>query len=98
APCAPVDGLRSAARVRSLARAPAGEQVDAVAELPRLSEPQRPGSARLAEEALPGADDDRVDEQAQLVDEVVLDQRPHELRAAVHDDVPFVPALQRLDL
>ena len=47
------------------------------------------GSAwgRVAEEALAGADDDRVDQQPELVDEVGLEQRLRELRAAVHDDV-----------
>ena len=35
---------------------------------------------RSGEEAFAGADDDRVDHQAELVHEVVLDQRLHELR------------------
>src|SRR5436305_1406167 len=44
--------------------------------------------AGLAEEALPGAEHDRVDHQPQLVDEVVLHQRAHELEAGVDDDLP----------
>src|SRR3954470_5219441 len=44
--------------------------------------------ADLAEEAFAGAEYDRVDLQPQLVDEVVLHQRPHELEAGHDEDVP----------
>src|SRR5437899_11355691 len=42
--------------------------------------------ARLAEEALAGAEHHRVDLQAQLVDEIVLHQRAYELEAGPDDD------------
>jgi hypothetical protein len=42
----------------------------------------------LAEQALAGSEHDRVDHQSQLVDEVVLHQRVHELGTGVDDDVP----------
>jgi hypothetical protein len=44
--------------------------------------------ARLAEEALAGAEHDREDLQPQLVDEVVLHQRVHEPEAGRDDDFP----------
>ncbi len=44
--------------------------------------------AGLVEEALAGPKHDRVDQQPQLVDQVVLHQRAHELTAARDDDVP----------
>ena len=43
--------------------------------------------AGLAEQPLAGAEHDREDEQPQLVDQVVLDQRPRELVAGVDDDL-----------
>ena len=52
---------------------------------------------RGAEEALAGADDHRVDLKVQCVDEVVLDQRLRELRAAVDDDVALVPPCELRD-
>ena len=56
----------------------------------RVDEPQRLLVARLAEEALAASEHDREDHQPQLVDEVVLEQRLHELGAAVDDDVAVV--------
>ena len=44
--------------------------------------------AGLAEEALAGTEHDREDDQPQLVDQVVLDQRAPELIAGVDDDFP----------
>ena len=54
--------------------------------------------AGLAEQALAGPEGDRVDPQTQLVDQVVLDQRAYELKAAGDDDVPVYVLLQRRDL
>src|SRR6266581_3127640 len=56
------------------------------------------GLPRLREEALAAPEDDREHHQAQLVDEVVLDQRLHELGAAVDHDVPVLLLLQLGDL
>src|SRR4029453_556976 len=41
----------------------------------------------VAEKPLPLSDDDRTDHEIQLIDQAVLQQRPHQHRAAVHDDV-----------
>ena len=46
----------------------------------------------------PTPEDDREDLQPQLVDQVVLDQRASELKAAGDDDVPVYVLLQRRDL
>ncbi len=64
----------------------------------RVDQPQRLLVARAVEEAFAGAEDDREDHQAQLVDEVVLDEGLHEPRAAVDDDVAvsFLPQLPDL--
>src|SRR5580704_15325252 len=51
-------------------------------------------AARLAEQALAGPDHDGEDEQPQLIDEVVLEQRAPELVAGVDDDVPVHVLLQ----
>src|SRR5919108_2128390 len=58
------------------------EENDAVIEAPGIDEPHWLLVARLAEEALALAEHDREDLQPQLVDELVLDQRPQELEAA----------------
>ena len=63
-----------------------------------VDELQRLRSARPGKKALPRADDDRVDHEAQLVDESVLDQCLGELRTAVHDDVAVVLRLELFDL
>ena len=65
---------------------------------PRLDEAQPLRSARLVEEALARSDDHGIDLQAQRVDEVVLDQRLCELRAAVDEDVSGVLLLELRDL
>src|SRR5439155_5743729 len=65
---------------------------------PRLDEAQPLRSARLVEEALARSDDHGVDLQMECVDEVVLDQRLGELRAAVDSDVPLVLLLELLHL
>ena len=67
-----------------------GEDRHAVADHLRVGELQRLLVARLAEQALAGAEHDREHHQPQLVDEVVLEQRLRELRAAVDDDVAVV--------
>src|SRR5438876_1094468 len=54
--------------------------------------------AGLAGQALAGPEGDREDLQPQLVDQVVLDQRAYELKAAGDDDVPVYVLLQRRDL
>src|SRR5260370_18234872 len=54
--------------------------------------------AGLAEQALADLEGDREDLQPQLVDQVVLDQRAYELKAAGDDDVPVYVLLQRRDL
>jgi hypothetical protein len=51
--------------------------------------------AGLAEQALADPEGDREDLQPQLVDQVVLDQRACELKAAGDDDVPVYVLLQR---
>src|SRR6266545_4907191 len=53
--------------------------------------------AGLAEEALAGAEHDRVDLQPQLVDQVVLHQRAYELEAGGDDDFPVELLLQLRD-
>src|SRR5260370_40556377 len=62
------------------------EDGDAVADRLRVDEPQRLFVARVAEEALARPEDDGEDHQPQLVNEVVFDQRLHELGAAVDDE------------
>src|SRR5271154_3356715 len=54
--------------------------------------------AGLAEQALADPGGGREDLQPQLVDQVVLDQRAYELKAAGDDDVPVYVLLQRRDL
>src|SRR5262249_38315127 len=54
--------------------------------------------ALFAEEPLAAAEQHRSDEQVQRVDEPRLEQRPAELRAAVHLDLARVRLLQLLDL
>lgn len=52
-----------------------------------VGEPERLERAVLAEDAFAGAKDDRVDHHSELVDQVVLDQRPYQLGAADHVQV-----------
>src|SRR5258708_22309645 len=52
----------------------------------------------LAEQALAGPEHDRVNEQPQLIDQVVLHERAPELIAGVDDDVPVQLPLQLGDL
>src|SRR6201982_2614504 len=54
--------------------------------------------AGLAEQALADPEGDREDLQPQLVDQVVIDQRAYELKAAGDNDVPVYVLLQRRDL
>ena len=72
--------------------------MDAVADGLRGGEPQPLCRARFPEEPLAGADDDRVDLEVEGVNEVVLDQRLDELRAAMNDDVAVVSLLELPDL
>jgi hypothetical protein len=74
--------------LRFLARQLVDEDGDAITDRFRVRKPQALLLAPVAEEALAGPQDDRENHQAQLVDEVVLDQRLHELGAAVDHDVP----------
>src|SRR6266487_5261607 len=61
-----------------------------------VDELQRPRpAAAVPEDALAGAQDDRVDHQPELVDKVVLYQRLHQLRAAEHVQIAAVLLLQR---
>jgi hypothetical protein len=55
-------------------------------------------SDSFPEEAFAGADNDGVDLQVQGVDEVVLDQRLGELRAAMNSYVAVASRLELLDL
>src|SRR3954453_2221439 len=81
--------------VHRLLRGPlVDEELDAVAEGSRLGEPQPLGLARTVEEPLARADDHRIDEQVEGIDEVVLDQRLRKLRATVNEDVSLVPLLE----
>src|SRR5207249_3254380 len=61
-------------------------------------EPHRFLVAGLAEEALAGPEHDRVDLQAQLVDEIVLHQRAYELEAGPDDDFAVLLMLQSRNL
>src|SRR5207237_8474412 len=78
---------------------PVGEDDDAVrADGFRGGEVQRLRLTRVLEEALAGAQNDREDHQAVLVDEVVLHQGPDELGAAVDEDFALAALLQLRDL
>src|SRR3954452_6107930 len=61
----------------------------------RADEAQRLLLAGVAKEALAGAEHEREDREAHLVDEIVLHQRVHELTAGVDDDLPVHLLLQR---
>ena len=65
-----------------------GEEGEAVTDGPGVEEANGFLVAGLVEEALASPEHDRVDHQPQLVDQVVLHQRVHELTAGVDDDVP----------
>ena len=69
-----------------LARGLEDEDLDSLADGPRVGQAQSLLS-RLAEEPLAAAEDDRKDHQAQLVDEVLIEQPLHELGAAMDDHV-----------
>src|SRR6266566_7623139 len=75
-----------------------GEEGEAVTDGPGVEETQGLLVAGLAEEALASPEHDREDDQPQLVDQVVLDQRAPELIAGVDDDVPVQLLLQFRDL
>jgi hypothetical protein len=60
-----------------------------------IDEPERPLHSVLTEEALAAADEERVDHQAELVDEVVLEERVDELRAPDRVQRVAVLLLQR---
>src|SRR3954451_12794267 len=64
------------------------EDRHAVADRLRVLQPQALLVARLAEEPLAVAEDDREDHEPQFVDEVVLDECLNELDAAGHQDHP----------
>src|SRR6266513_3315911 len=86
--------IRPAARWLGVSDGLVGEEGDAVIECPGIDEAHGFLIAGLAEEALTGPEDDRVDLQPQFVDEVMLYQRAQELEAAGDDDVPVQLVLQ----
>jgi len=61
----------------------------------RLGQREPGQRAVVGEQALSGADGDRVQQQVQLVDQVVRQQRVYELTAAVGEDVLAGPRLER---
>ena len=71
-----------------------GEEGDAVVECPDVDEAHGFLVAGLAEEALASPNHDREDLQPQLVDEIVLDQRVHKLKAGGDVDLPVLLVLQ----
>ena len=75
-----------------------GEEGEAVTDGLGVDEAHGLLVAGLAEEALAGSEHDWEDDEPQLVDEVVLDQRVHELVAGVDEDVPVELLLQLRDL
>src|SRR6202035_3992815 len=74
------------------------EDGDAVTDDLRVHQPHWLLAGRVAEETLAAPQDDGEDHQPQLVDQVVLKKRLHELGAAVHDDVPVGPVPEARDL
>jgi hypothetical protein len=74
------------------------ENLDAAADRLRGGEPQPLCRARFAEEPFTSTDDDRVDLEVEGVNEVMLDQRLDELRAAVNNDVAVVSLFELPDL
>src|SRR5438046_8357580 len=85
-------------RLRCFANRLVDEDFDPVADRLRVREPQTLFVARVSEEALAAPEDDREHHEAQLVNEVVLDQRLHEPGTAVDDDVSVLFLLQLGDL
>src|SRR4051812_13347301 len=84
----PLGSARAAGPLaRAVANRSVDQQRDPVADGPRVDELQALLVARLAEQALALPEHDREHHEAQLVDEVLLDQALHELGAAVHDAV-----------
>jgi hypothetical protein len=75
-----------------------GEVGDAVTDVPGAEAAHGLLVAGLAEEALASPEHDRADLHPQLVDQVVLHQRAHELTAGVDDDFPVKLLLQLRDL
>src|ERR1700716_4441499 len=65
-----------------------GEVCEAVTDGPGVEEAHGLLVAGLPEEALASPEDDRVDHQPQLVDQVVLHQRAHELTAGGDGGLP----------
>src|SRR6478672_10898855 len=74
-----------------------GEEGEAVTNRPGIDQAHRLPLAGLAEQALALPEDDGEDDQPQLVDEVVLDQRAAELIAGGDDDVAGDLALEPRD-
>src|SRR2546423_445856 len=94
-PPGPIDsGYLGLPRLRCFANRLVDEDGDAVPDRLRVREPQALLVARVTEEAFAAPEDDREHHEAQLVDEVVLDQRLHELCAAVDHDVPILLLFQ----
>src|SRR5215208_7214386 len=95
APARTAPAWRSLRPVRSR---PVDDDGDTVADDPRIDQHHRLLVARVAEETLSLAQDDREHHQPELVDEVVLDERTHQGGAAVDDDVDVDLVLQPRDL
>ncbi len=75
-----------------------GEEGEAVTDDPGIDEAHGLHAAGLTEEALTAPEHNREDDQPQLVDEVMLDQRAPELIAGRDDDFPVQLPLQLRDL
>jgi hypothetical protein len=61
----------------------------------RTDEPEVRGVALIAEQALPAAEHDREDHEAQLIHQVELHQRIDQIGAPEDEDVPAGPLLSR---
>jgi hypothetical protein len=86
--------LAGVGRLRFFAGRLVDEDGDAVTDRLGVRESQGLLGVGVAEEALAGPEDHREDHQAQLVDQVVVEQRLHEPGAAVDHDVPIDPLSQ----
>ena len=75
-----------------------GEEDDAGSEGARRDQAQLVHVDPIAEQALAAAQDDRVDEEAELVDQVVAQELVDEIRTAVDEELAARLRLQRRDL
>jgi hypothetical protein len=70
---------------------------DATTQCPRLPQPELPIRAAFSEESLALAQHDRMDQQAILIDEVMLHEQIDQITPAVDEDVPADFALELFD-